>query len=465
MGQNFYAVLCISQSANVDEIRQAFKRRALEVHPDKGGSKESFHRVYQAFETLADAERRQSYDIRLCSSEDKLARVAQKAKSTETAMAPKSKSKRRPSKGPAKVAPKARPVKSSKTVRKSCQLSRIWKLLEDLSREKRFEVIRSCFSQQQRILLEKWMMDKASQTASANEPENSNIQPQSEETEFGDEKLIPPGTDSREIKTGRCENLGDPLRLAGVAQALEGPCEASFSHAESKEAPRLAIQDIPATRRKRGGQNIRCVHSFTAKNGSTYYYATSSFLCVRMQTTTCCDLPTALEFVVVLAAVKERVLRRPDCNLLDRIQVALEESLREHGKTQEQMGLRFFIVLWNTFWFGRRQVVSPCFRKISDLVEAHNRLSELSLVNRKGGRNRIFALCEEQWDKSGVLLWKQFTDVFRSICATSKTPRAHKTMAKLLRIHSANSEYRAKCFSVSRPALPVFFCSTRTDAI
>ena len=32
--------------------------------------KESFHRVYQAFETLADAERRQSYDIRLCSSED-----------------------------------------------------------------------------------------------------------------------------------------------------------------------------------------------------------------------------------------------------------------------------------------------------------------------------------------------------------------------------------------------------------
>ncbi|CAK9064252.1 unnamed protein product [Durusdinium trenchii] len=346
MGQNFYAVLCISQSANVDEIRQAFKRRALEVHPDKGGSKESFHRVYQAFETLADAERRQSYDIRLCSSEDKLARVAQKAKSTETAMAPKSKSKRR-----------------------SCQLSRIWKLLEDLSREKRFEVIRSCFSQQQRILLEKWMMDKASQTASANEPENSNIQPQSEETEFGDEKLIPPGTDSREIKTGRCENLGDPLRLAGVAQALEGPCEASFSHAESKEAPRLAIQDIPATRRKRGGQNIRCVHSFTAKNGSTYYYATSSFLCVRMQTTTCCDLPTALEFVVVLAAVKERVLRRPDCNLLDRIQVALEESLREHGKTQEQMGLRFFIVLWNTFWFGRRQVVSPCFRKISDFEE------------------------------------------------------------------------------------------------
>lgn len=34
-----------------------------------------------------------------------------------------------------------------------------------------------------------------------------------------------------------------------------------------------------------------------------------------------------------------------------------------------RMGLRFFIVLWNTFWFGRRQVVSPCFRKISDFEE------------------------------------------------------------------------------------------------
>ena len=38
--------------------------------------------------------------------------------------------------------------------------------------------------------------------------------------------------------------------------------------------------------------------------GVTYYYATASFQCIRMQTTTC-DLPTALEYVVILTAVKE----------------------------------------------------------------------------------------------------------------------------------------------------------------
>ena len=46
------------------------------------------------------------------------------------------------------------------------------------------------------------------------------------------------------------------------------------------------------------------------------------------------------------------------------------------------------------------------------LVEAHDQLSSLNLLNRKGGRNRVKALCEEQY-KDGVALWKQFTDIFR----------------------------------------------------
>ena len=46
------------------------------------------------------------------------------------------------------------------------------------------------------------------------------------------------------------------------------------------------------------------------------------------------------------------------------------------------------------------------------LEEAYDQLSSLNLLNRKGGRNRVIALCEEQ-DKDGVALWKQFTDIFR----------------------------------------------------
>ena len=37
---SLYDVLQAKEDATVDEIKAAFKRRALEVHPDKGGSKD-----------------------------------------------------------------------------------------------------------------------------------------------------------------------------------------------------------------------------------------------------------------------------------------------------------------------------------------------------------------------------------------------------------------------------------------
>ena len=39
-GSTLYDVLRANEDATVDEIKAAFKRRALEVHPDKGGSKD-----------------------------------------------------------------------------------------------------------------------------------------------------------------------------------------------------------------------------------------------------------------------------------------------------------------------------------------------------------------------------------------------------------------------------------------
>ena len=37
---SLYDVLQAKEDATVDEIKAAFKRRALEVHPDNGGSKD-----------------------------------------------------------------------------------------------------------------------------------------------------------------------------------------------------------------------------------------------------------------------------------------------------------------------------------------------------------------------------------------------------------------------------------------
>ena len=48
-----YDILGIDEDADEAEIKQAFRRRALEVHPDKpGGSHEEFIKVREAYECL-----------------------------------------------------------------------------------------------------------------------------------------------------------------------------------------------------------------------------------------------------------------------------------------------------------------------------------------------------------------------------------------------------------------------------
>eukprot|EP00929_Paragymnodinium_shiwhaense_P062190 TRINITY_DN31044_c0_g1_i2.p1 TRINITY_DN31044_c0_g1~~TRINITY_DN31044_c0_g1_i2.p1 ORF type:complete len:339 (-),score=94.88 TRINITY_DN31044_c0_g1_i2:317-1333(-) len=50
---SFYDVLGVSPTANYAQLRTAFRSRALESHPDKGGSKEAFQLVQSAFEALS----------------------------------------------------------------------------------------------------------------------------------------------------------------------------------------------------------------------------------------------------------------------------------------------------------------------------------------------------------------------------------------------------------------------------
>lgn len=57
-----YQVLGVSVHASLGEIREAYKRKVLIHHPDKGGEASSFRLVHLAFETLSTSSRRQSYD-------------------------------------------------------------------------------------------------------------------------------------------------------------------------------------------------------------------------------------------------------------------------------------------------------------------------------------------------------------------------------------------------------------------
>ena len=64
---NPYKILGISQSANDNEIKKAFKRRSLKYHPDRNtadpNANDKYAKVVNAYELLKDAEKRRMYDM------------------------------------------------------------------------------------------------------------------------------------------------------------------------------------------------------------------------------------------------------------------------------------------------------------------------------------------------------------------------------------------------------------------
>jgi molecular chaperone DnaJ len=61
---NFYEVLGVSETATQDEIKKAYRKLAIEHHPDKGGSEDKFKEIAQAYDTLSDPNKRTQYDNR-----------------------------------------------------------------------------------------------------------------------------------------------------------------------------------------------------------------------------------------------------------------------------------------------------------------------------------------------------------------------------------------------------------------
>ncbi|KAJ3732042.1 hypothetical protein DFJ43DRAFT_1075274 [Lentinula guzmanii] len=72
MSGDLYGILHISREASPEEIRKAYKKRALQTHPDrlpanytpaeKTAAEDKFRKVNNAYEILKDPEKRQSYD-------------------------------------------------------------------------------------------------------------------------------------------------------------------------------------------------------------------------------------------------------------------------------------------------------------------------------------------------------------------------------------------------------------------
>lgn len=61
--RDYYEILGVSKSASADEIKKAYRKLAVKLHPDRpDGDEEKFKEINEAYEVLKDENKRQRYD-------------------------------------------------------------------------------------------------------------------------------------------------------------------------------------------------------------------------------------------------------------------------------------------------------------------------------------------------------------------------------------------------------------------
>ena len=62
MSKDYYSILGVDKSASQEEIKKAFRKKAHEHHPDKGGDEKKFSEISEAYQILSKADKRAQYD-------------------------------------------------------------------------------------------------------------------------------------------------------------------------------------------------------------------------------------------------------------------------------------------------------------------------------------------------------------------------------------------------------------------
>ncbi|MDN6020744.1 MAG: DnaJ domain-containing protein, partial [Acidipropionibacterium jensenii] len=64
MSSDYYEVLGVARDASADDIKRAYRKKAMKLHPDVAGpgSEEAFKEVQEAYEVLQDPQKRAVFD-------------------------------------------------------------------------------------------------------------------------------------------------------------------------------------------------------------------------------------------------------------------------------------------------------------------------------------------------------------------------------------------------------------------
>ena len=508
---SLYDVLLVDQNATLDEIKLAFKRRALQVHPDKGGSKEEFHLVYQALETLADPAARQKYDHSLATTKTGPAQHAPYPKSrkrkrqdkpADPASSCKAGTKTRnktPGKKSTSFAGKA-PSKPSRATATATPaepqspqtklLIKIRDLLKRLPREARNDVITNQLSQKQRVLLEKFMVDNAGTSAAQGHSEVKALAPaagKSAPNEAGCECETPPRR-TPDSSHGNCllalpakkrtrssfdaicnEPATSSTMQASTPESLTSwtfeTCattiskKAAMDEMPGKGSDALAVPkskpgrrpDVRMTKAKPAGKmKAKDKKAFNAKarsscgnvkkgSHSSLYLARIRFYSLEMHTGNACDLKTALEDLMVLTAVKQKMRNQTGAGtFVERLQAAIVSSAAEHGRSLTDLKLGFHVCQSAGCFIGSH-LLSPVVRSMEVFGKMRSVLEPFrQYASQIGGQTNIY------WRYSPVHLedaWKRFQSAVAEawrIAGVDSTA----ILQKICSLHEARAPFR-----------------------
>lgn len=458
----FYEVLKLEAVATTEEVRAAFKRQALAVHPDKGGCKEEFQQVLLAFETLSDAASRAKYDSRIGST---AARVNQPC-STGPAD-PLRQPARRSDLGcfrkaePAKRQRLGETVRSGPEIRGSAAVGRCggvagsgaaagtgawhpqasslrtsgvpefahWQekllgewftLLQRMPAAARLAAIRDHLAQQQRLMLESWgrrqkelVKDVCAARSTPLRGEISDIgascsEVSSESSDSADDVELLMLGDDQPVSASE----GDVAALVEASPCDEG--EGRNQNLASR-GPRRKVRGIGA-------------HSFG--DGTVYYNAIAMVESFGMQTKCGRDLSVTIDYLDILTTIKSRVRAAAGRGgtFASRFQSGLQETLSEYSLSADDIGLTFRVALafpsYATFY-------SPVCKDLTKALQLHDASGSFRVGRGYGGRltwRRLFKLLHG--------LDAALATLSSSLIFTVGLEKFHRTLADKLQAYS-----------------------------
>ena len=239
------------------------------------------------------------------------------------------------------------------------------------------EVISKEFSQKQRVLLQRWIANDDAQ----NETQADAQQEQSSCTQ---------------IATG-VSNTVVPFKQGGT-------------HAEKQKCKPKA---------KTAKRTVSGTRGVSSKKGS---YNASVFIDWISIQSRYCDLATAVEYLVILTSAKQKLQeqQRPEA-FEEQLGKALRSSAAEHGRTAEELKVRFHAVVMAGMFIGRYQIESPVVHSLEDLGKIRQCMEPCRAVRKmKGNCFKNISLVEFQ------ALWQQFqqgvADMFHVTGRDSEIP-------------------------------------------